>query len=107
MSKTIWPTEVPVLSAEDICRDEYDSGSKHCLCGWRWEVFGVSGNVPSLKVFHTVKAEIKAETGFARGEEGFNDDQSVSLRTIARVWNRAMARLGYVVGNPEAKNVRK
>ena len=32
----------------------------------------------------------------------FNDEEDRKLETLARVWNRAMSRLSYTEGNPEA-----
>jgi hypothetical protein len=36
----------------------------------------------------------------------FNDHPKVTKTLIAKVWNRAMALLGYTEGNPEAKFAR-
>ena len=96
--RTEWPDEVPILTADDICRGRKSDGhGRHCLTGWRDEVFGL---VVSNEIFVTVSDALTAECGTDLIVD-FNDLPTRPAGEIARAWNRAMARLGYVVENPE------
>lgn len=90
-----WPKEVPILTARDIYQGGLDGPrNTHCLYGWLGVVFG-EATVPP-KLFE----KIRKECGTVFIAE-FNDSKSKAL--VAKTWNRAMAKCGYVVGNPEAK----
>jgi len=90
-----WPTEVPVLTARDICRGKFaNTKGRRCLSGWCREVF--SGST----LYHAAETSLRAETN--KPITWYNDDARNSKAAIARAWNRAMARLGYVIDNPEA-----
>ena len=93
---TIWPKEVPILEASDICKYILDGpNDTHCLIGWCNAVFGVDCRVNARRV-------IEDATGSWNIIE-WNDCANRGKFTIANAWNRAMAKLGYVVGNPVAK----
>lgn len=92
-----WPVEVPVLGPEDICRGALSrSNGTHCLLGWKCKVFGYVGNVQ-----RKVVDEIFEVSGRPPSIPFFNDDRRNSKDELAKVWNQAMANLGYTVGNPE------
>lgn len=101
-----WPKTVPILEADDICREQLNGpGGTHCLMGW------INVQFNGLREQSAGEVCVQFEVDRAVGESGkvgfvaFNDWRGNSLDAVARVWNRAMAKLGYVVGNPEAKNV--
>jgi len=102
-----WPTEVPILNGRDFIRGSFGVGARHCIAGWRTEVFGPS-TLCSKQERVKVRKALVAEnpSGPQASIVGTNDDPSVPLSELARWWNRTMARLGYVVSNPEAKNVK-
>ena len=100
MRKTKWPTEVPVLEAKDIHKGSFDGpNGTHCLAGWRDMTFGS----PEGQPWNVAYDAISSECGDLETME-FNDNEKTPKARIARTWNRAMAKLGYVVGNPEAKS---
>ncbi|MDE2103890.1 MAG: hypothetical protein KGL39_42030 [Patescibacteria group bacterium] len=98
MPETKWPESVPILSARDICRNEYkDDQERRCLIGWlcyscRWTIY---------KSWLAIREEIERATGRGMCLAEFNDNPRFPKKLIAQVWNRAMARLGYTEGNPE------
>lgn len=90
-----WPKEVPVLTARDIHKGSLDGpNGTHCLYGWLYKSFGAF-SIPT-KAFEQLRDDCGTPL-----LGNFND--SNPKRKVARTWNRAMAKLGYVVGNPEAK----
>lgn len=95
-----WPLEVPILTGKDICRYELEKGEQRCLWGWMGKALSrekiVWGTPPETAVKALAKACGTADI------IGFNNNPNRPLGTIARAWNRAMADLGYTVGNPEA-----
>ncbi len=95
-----WPGEVPILSAEDMHKGGFDGpNDTHSLGGWATLVF-----VGGVEMFGVAIA-IADEAGVRRTYQDINDfNKAPGIRrsTLAKVWNRAMASLGYVVGNPEA-----
>lgn len=99
MSK--WPDEVPVLSGTNICRDSYGRGAKRCLAGWYMHALCND----SFHQFTRVAAEEANAMGLqdvcASAVSSVNDSRRNRLSQIARLWNRVVARLGYVVNNPE------
>jgi hypothetical protein len=98
-----WPAEVPILTANDMCKGDYVKGVRCCLLGRLDEVF----KSESADIFEEARRQIQ----MTLGEEldcghftcviSFNDSHPLTLN--ARVWNRAMYRLGYTVNNPENK----
>lgn len=109
MAKTKWPDEVPVLEASDFCRNVFHGyGSQtgtHCLDGWRLEVFYAGSEVVVLDAIRFAAKAITGDRIFCVWD--FNDDLDYSKAVLARVWNLAVAKLGYVGGNPEAKNLKR
>jgi hypothetical protein len=98
MSKPKWPAEVPVLTARDIHRGALDGPNQtHCLIGW------CSQSFDDFDVWDTAREKIAGRIGDGRAWiSDFNDDPATTKAEIARVWNLAMADLGYTEGNPEA-----
>lgn len=96
MSK--WPEEVPILSANHMCKGDWTKGSRHCLAEWNDRVFPDHCGQVRLKIHEVIK-----EVGVSKTMPvtSFNDNHPVALN--ARVWNRAMYLLGYTVNNPEKK----
>lgn len=98
--KLRWPKEVPILTARNMHKGSFSHQSRddcHCLFTWSMNVFPVASSVRQM-----IRKTIRRKSIVS-----FNDDPRNSKSTLARVWNRAMAKLGYVVGNPEAKRKRK
>jgi hypothetical protein len=93
-----WPAEVPVLTAKDIHRGDLDGPrGTHCLLGWGLETFH------DESARHEARRAMKQHIETVYSSVGvFNDDADNPKTEIARVWNRAMADLGYTEGNPEA-----
>lgn len=93
-----WPKEVPMLEAEDIHKGAPNGPhGSHCLYGWCNKVFYRGSN--------TKAAEVIEELIWKQGSDwiiAYNDNPRRHKKTIARTWNKAMAKLGYVIGNPEA-----
>lgn len=109
MSEMKWPEDVPILEADDFIRGQLFAGQRACSVGWAIKTFSpmdydIDRNVYS-KLTETAK-EMDAEFSSGYGVYSFNDDPRNSKQLLARIWNRAMAKLGYVVGNPEAKCLR-
>lgn len=96
-----WPKEVPILTARDMCREEYDAGTRHCLMGWCYAAFDNADL--HYRVEDAIRRECKKICKRDCGVLSFNDDPANSKQTLAAVWNRTMAKLGYVTNNPEAK----
>lgn len=106
--KTDWPETVPVLEAGDICRGASRDGERCCLLQWRVDVFGsvcsTKCQVPQQASLLIIRAAIElGASGIPHlgGIVEINDSPSNDSALLARIWNRAMARLGYVVNNPE------
>lgn len=109
MSRRKWPESVPILTGEDILQDgryheldicpeedisvEYEGRS--CLVGWTRRTFE-PGNVLE-KARLILSNQIPQDYGITY----WNDDIATA-EEAAQVWNRAMAKLGYTEGNPEA-----
>jgi hypothetical protein len=86
MSKPKWPTEVPVLTARDV-----PPGTLFCLAA---DVFHDPATLPEVE---------NALVDAALASKDFRGNVRVGTKTtVARVWNLAMADLGYTEGNPEA-----
>ena len=105
MSK--WPDEVPVLEASDLCIVEYDGKGCGCLLKHATETFcPISKGGWERLDEAMLAAHNTLGTGTPSRNDGdwittFADKGLISRETAARVWNLAMAKLGYVVGNPE------
>lgn len=95
-----WPKTVPILEPHHIHKGDYDGlNGTHCLAGWWQQAFA-----KREERWAAWKA-IQCAVGSVDPTQ-FNDSRRRPKSTIARAWNRAMARLGYVVGNPEAKKLK-
>ena len=89
-----WPKEVPILTCNNMHKGGLNGPRKtHCLIGWCHEVF------PGSRVHRVICTleDVIQHPSIA----SFNDDSQRPKTELARVWNKAMAKLGYVVGNPE------
>ena len=95
-----WPTEVPILTANDMCKGEWSKGKRCCLAEWNDRVFSDLSDVVRKEIKAVIFDEVK-EVGRVELVTDFNDSHPLALN--ARVWNRAMYRLGYTVNNPEKK----
>lgn len=94
-----WPKEVPILEAKNMHKGSYNGpNGTHCLLGWSYEVFPINEKVSNRVVRAIFRTARIHESDIA----DFNDDKKRPKTELAAVWNKAMARLGYVVGNPEA-----
>lgn len=109
MSRTKYPETVPVLEGRHFCRGAFMRGSRRCLLGWAGTVFSgrATGGIPG-----SVERRLRIEVNKSVGDRhetiaGFNDNKENRLDLLAKIWNRAMAKLGYVVGNPEADSESK
>lgn len=84
------PKFVWVLTADDFCRGTYDGPNGiHCLAGWGRVAFG------KTLLLNRAFEELELLCGFI---PRFNDKES--FEKLAKVWNQAMANLGYTEGNP-------
>lgn len=114
-----WPDEWPILEASHISQHGTYARTKNIasLMGW---VENVMGPRPSREVIDALRGAIldfQVDFNMARDRKDrnlgerlacartipiplFNDTMPREL--VARVWNRAGARLGYVEGNTEA-----
>lgn len=96
-----WPTSIDVLSADDIGPAPLeDAAGRRDLFGWVYMTF------PGDTLRDSTKRDLLVRTLFAAARE-LDPDRSVGLDELspemqARVWNRAVASLGYVNGNPES-----
>jgi hypothetical protein len=136
MSKVIWPETVAILNAADIHKGDLDGpNATHCLYGWRKEEFcsydeklrevryatadrdGPIINKTSKAIKRAIKELVptKLINSFREVEKreikkgdivSFNDNPKIPKKLVARVWNRAMAYLGYVSNNPEVKHTK-
>jgi hypothetical protein len=104
-----WPKTVPILTAKDICRCSYSGpGNSHCLIGWQRKAFGHEYESKTARVVRLALCEeigkpvVNSDAAF-RPITLFNDNDKIPATKIAKLWNRVMAKLGYVVGNPQAK----
>ena len=106
-----WPREVPILTGKDIIRGSVNSsdGKKHCLVGWMYVAFGrTNGGGCDDTVWRQLLREINAARHPRKTKVKwssvavFNDRAHVSRAFIAKIWNRAMYKLGYTVGNPKS-----
>ena len=110
---TKWPDEVPVLVAGDIHKGWFNGpGDTHCLAGWWREICDEPSD--SYSPSDVDEAIVEAARELGAREADYKWGQSVSYINdgnpkplVARIWNRAMAKLGYVVNNPEAKYLKK
>ena len=95
-----WPKEAPILEATDFCRGVYHCGTKSCLLGQVQNFVGWQDGKSSKVIVAIVS--VMGEFGW-RGDfvADFSDNKRNSLSLLAKVWNKAMARLGYTEGNPE------
>lgn len=98
-----WPEEVPVLTARDIHKGGFDGPrGSHCLVGWLDEVFPCWGE-QQMRPYRAIRKQLpKLRGGSHMLPSVWNDSPNVTKTEIARVWNTAMAQLGYTEGNPEA-----
>ncbi len=111
-----WPETVPVLEPDNFCRGAETRGARHCLVGWVEAAFNEMAydSNREIKVIDEICA-VAEEFGAAGADEAaeyrsppsVNDNPKNSRKLLARIWNRAMANLGYVVNNPEARYVNK
>jgi len=112
-----YPDTMPVLESSDIIRNEYGEGRRHCLSGWVLECVGWDSPLAaSLEKRLFAEAERMGLRSCGVSMNYYhrfpsvvqiNDDRENRPRELAACWNRTIARLGYVVGNPEAKNVKR
>lgn len=103
------PAEVDVLEENDFCKESISNpqGQK-CLIGWFDTYFDKLNLMNRVDTEELLRTECNRITKRKRGCLGiaeFNDSKTRKTKTLARVWNRFIARLGYVVNNPEAKNI--
>lgn len=95
------PKEVPILVADDLCKNQlYGPEYTCCLSGWVNQVFDDTILYTVLDLLSEEIFQKKKHRSITR----YNDGES--LDEVAKTWNIVMARLGYTVGNPEAKNVK-
>ncbi len=107
----MFPKTVPILETKDMCKGRYNDGNKCCLVGHS-NKFVLENRKEIQK---SLKKVIKEELGNSFGTDNylaanivlFNDNKKNTKPLLARVWNRAMFLLGYTVGNPEKKPLRK
>lgn len=109
-NETPWPESVPISPKIGTKQLNYPTGEPCCLLGWVDDTFRVLSA-------HRCKAE-KALAKAIKGElsdknpytlkstigciTSYNDCPATSLADRQRVWNKAMAALGYTEGNPQA-----
>lgn len=111
--KYSWPEEVDVVGPEDICRRTLASNDgRHCLYGLVRKNFPNRDACTEMKIIAEI-GKAAFELGAAKVSKEYpalseiNDALRNSRRLIARIWNRSMAKIGYVVGNPEARYVKR
>lgn len=83
-----WPKQVPVLTADDMCKGVFHGpNGTRCLAGWMDNVFNdhAARYVARCAIIEIAGVDITA----------YNDNPRRKLSSLARTWNRAMARLGY------------
>lgn len=121
-----WPKEVPILEARNIKFDTPIGVKEDCRCLVAW----IDSVVPYEGIIRMDLCEVafKRRTAMCkalvasirtipkfknyRGHDtwclvNFNDKLCRDKKIIARVWNRAMALLGYVEGNPQARAMKR
>lgn len=92
-----WPDEMLLLEASDMCKGSYSRGKRHCLEGHALRALGSTYTIWAWSKLRDAIA-IAARSSYIAE---FND--SHTLATNARVWNRALYLLGYTEGNPESE----
>jgi hypothetical protein len=109
---------VPVLEAGDFCRGTLhdNQADQSCLLGWLEDTFGDygakhHGRQVDMVILETIKEcfpGLQNDYGSPiTSVAEFNDllvpgnGPAIPNGALAGVWNRAMAKLGFVVGNPE------
>lgn len=114
-TKPKWPKEVDIVTEQDICKGmRHDGAGRHCLQGLLDNNFGKCfklNGTRSMAVYNEIRQKavdaIYCEIQAERQESAdcivsFNDKDVTPKSLIAKVWNRAMYRLGYTVGNPKS-----
>jgi hypothetical protein len=100
VSKIKWPKSVPISPEIGDMLLKYDDGSPCCLLGHAFDVF--PGGVSGSRLLAVREIGLVA-VGIMRAEYSdvaeWNDTHTPEERQ--RVWNQAMANLGYTEGNPE------
>jgi hypothetical protein len=102
MPRNKWPTEVPILTAEDMCKKQlYGPYGTACLVGHARRTFnaydasikdrGIFGQVYKALLKTCSKREDAVYTFYEVAV--YND--SHTLAENAKVWNEAIAALGY------------
>ena len=115
-----YPKSVPVLTADDICKGSLRDNGHSCILGWlgvtflpiKREELGVYPfrelrvwcDLPDAVQDATVR-QCQEKIGKTSGDVAAENDDS-KLADIAAWFNRITASLGYVVGNPEATNLK-
>jgi hypothetical protein len=84
-----WPTEVPVLTSQDMCKHVLYKDDRCCLLGHAYQTFGKG--VIYDKVHKALIKTCRRKKRIFVAE--YND--SHTLAENAKVWNEAMAALGY------------
>lgn len=89
------PKTVPVLTARKMHKGNYDGPrGTHCLLGWKFEA-----GLRDPRWWESVRC---AASDLLRTDVpypsivGINDSPKNSKALLARIWNRAMRKLGYV-----------
>lgn len=112
-TKPKYPKYMPVLRAKDLIRGRYDKGNCRCLSGWINEAVSgkfyppgkeaVPGHMDAAAKLHRAVAEECALAGLQRSELGckpplpsYNDNPDNPLAKLAKAFNRAMRKKGYV-----------
>lgn len=110
--KTAWPKTVPVLSESQMDIGPYNSAPGcGCLAFWNDDTFPFgrySAEANQIRLA-LVEAHDQLDTVVANDPRRagidfvtcWSDEELISKSLLARVWNRAVAILGYVVNNPE------
>lgn len=96
LDKLKMPEEVYVLEAEDFCKRDFSNNQgQHCLMGWLIDQFE---NVNTRHVLEPILLEEcnkVNKTNSCHSIISFNDYRNRKKETLANVWNRFIARLGY------------
>lgn len=112
MSKPQYPPTVSILDETDVIKHcATDAAGRHCISGWIDADFA-QDPVARAKALTAVKRAIRVldadhfkSNAYDSSIVTYNDHADTPKRTIARAYNYAMALLGYVVGNPEARTL--
>lgn len=115
LDKAGYPLEWLILESVDFCRERFVDKRRCCMAGWLNKTFGAdptestdtAGRRDMGRRVHEAATEIGAVDSMPHLHAHMNDNKINSLALLARVWNLAGAMAGYVVGNPEAKTLRK